>query len=64
MLIRLIERQQEELVDELCGPSYSRGYTYRRGSSYTKTLITGIGMVRFRVKKVIRRIDNTVRSPI
>jgi len=63
-LVRLIERWQEGLVDELCGPRYSRGHTYRRGGSYTKTLITGIGTVRFRVKRVIRRIDNTVRSPI
>ena len=63
-LVRLIERRQEELVDELCGPRYSRSHTYRRGGSYTKTLITGLGMVRFRVKRVIRRIDDTVRSPI
>ena len=63
-LMRLIERRQEELIYELCGPRYSRGHTYRRGGSYTKTLITGLGMVRFRVKRVIRRIDDKVRSPI
>jgi hypothetical protein len=63
-LVRLIEERQEELIYEMCGPRYSRGQRYRRGSSYTKTLITGIGMIRFRVRRVIRRIDDTVRSPI
>lgn len=63
-LVRLIERRQRELVDGLCGPRYSRGHLYRRGSSYTKRLITDLGEVVFRVEKVIRRSDGGVSSPI
>lgn len=63
-LIRLIELRQERLILRLCGPKYSRSYPYRRGGSYWKTLVTGIGKIRFRVKKVIRREDGRVFSPI
>jgi len=65
-LVRLIERRQEELVDELCGPRYCRGqgYRYRRGASYTKRLVTSLGEVRFRVARVVRRTDGRVYSPI
>ena len=63
-LVRLIEERQERVVQELCGPRYSRSHPYRRGSSYTKTLVTGIGTIRFKVKRVISKIDNSVSSPI
>jgi len=63
-LVRLIEERQEQLILQLCGPRYSRCYPYRRGGSYWKTLVTGIGRIRFRVKKVIRREDGRVISPI
>ena len=63
-LVWLVEQHQEMLIQELCGPKYSRSHEYRRGSSYFKTLTTGVGKVRFRVKRVIRRIDNAVKSPI
>ena len=63
-LVRLIEEEQERIIQKLCGPKYSRNHPYRRGSSYTKTLVTGIGTTRFKVKRVIRRTDNTVNSPI
>jgi len=63
-LVRLKERRPEELVDELRGPRYSRGHIYRRGGSYTKRLITSLGMIRFRVKRVVRRTDGKVYSPI
>lgn len=43
---------------------YSRSHPYRRGSSYTKTLVTGIETVRFKVERVISRTDNTVSAPI
>jgi hypothetical protein len=62
--VRLIERRQEELVEELCGPRYSRGYPYRRGGSYTKRLTTSLGMIKFRVKKVVSRTDGRAYSPI
>jgi hypothetical protein len=63
-LVRLIEERQEQLILQLCGPKYSRSHPYRRGGSYMKTLVTGIGEIRFRVKKVIRREDGRVFSPI
>ena len=63
-LVRLIESRQEELVDGLCGPRYGRGYPYRRGSSYTKRLVTGLGEIRFRVERVVRRTDGRVSSSI
>ena len=63
-LIRLIELRQERLILRLCGPRYSRSYPYRRGGSYWKTPVTGIGEIRFMVKKIIRREDGRVISPI
>ncbi len=63
-LVRLIEERQEWLVQRLCGPRYSRSHPYRRGSSYTKTLVTSIGAIGFRVKRVIRRVNGVVSSPI
>lgn len=63
-LVRLIEEKQKKLILQLCGPKYSRSHPHRRGSSYTKTLVTSLGTIRFKVKRVIRRTDNTVYSPI
>jgi len=63
-LIRLIEERQERIIQELCGPKYSRSHPYRRGSSYTKTLVTGMGTISFKVKRVISRIDRSVNTPI
>jgi len=63
-IIRLIGLRQERLILRLCGPRYSRSYPYRRGGSYWKTLVTGIGEIRFMVKKIIRREDGRVISPI
>ena len=63
-LTTLIERRQETLVEELCGPNYSRYHRYRRGGSYTKTLITCLGEIRFKAKKIIRRSDGKTSTPI
>jgi len=63
-LVRLIEGRQEELVYELCGPRYSRGHPYRRGGSYTRRLVTSLGEVRFKARKVVRRVDGRVYTPI
>jgi hypothetical protein len=63
-LVTLIERRQETLVEELCGPSYSRGRPHRRGSAYTKRLVTHLGEIAFKVKRIINRRDGGVRSPI
>ena len=56
-LINLIERRQEQIVEDLCGPRYGRGHPHRRGGTYTKTLVTFLGEIRFKAKKIIRRID-------
>ena len=63
-LVRLVEGRQEEVVDGLCGPRYSRGFPYRRGGAYAKRLVTSLGEVRFRVERVVRRTDGSVSSPV
>jgi len=63
-LVRSIEERQERLVQELCGPKYSRSHPYKRAGSYTKTLVTSLGNIRFKVKRVIKRADNSISSPI
>ena len=63
-LINLIERRQDQLVKELCGPKYSRRRPYRRGGSYTKRLVTFLGEITFTVKRIINRRNGGVRSPI
>ena len=63
-LVNLIERRQEQIVEELCGPSYSRDHSYRRGGSYTKTLVTYLGEIRFKAKKIVRRSDGKTSIPI
>lgn len=52
-LVNLIERRQEQIVEELCGHRYSRGRSYRRAYSYTKTLITGLSEIWFKTKKTL-----------
>jgi hypothetical protein len=63
-LVRLIEERREELILELCGPKYSRSHPYKRGGGYTKPLVTGVGAIRFTVKRVIRQTDGRTASPI
>jgi len=63
-LVRLIEERQEEIILELCGVKYSRSHPYKRGGSYTKTLVTSLGTIRFKVKRVTRRTDNRTSSPV
>gem|GEM_PF-2502377 len=63
-LVRLIEERQGQLIRELCGPKYSRSHPYKRAGSYTKTLVTSFGAIRFKVKRVIRRTDKSISSPI
>ena len=60
----LIEERQKQLIRSLCGPKYSRSHPYRRAGSYAKTLVTSIGAIRFKVKRVMRRTDNRIESPI
>ena len=63
-LITLIERRQKRFVEDLCGPRYSRGHSYRIGSSYTKTLVTGLGEIQFKDVKIIRRSGGQTNIPI
>ena len=63
-LVSLIERRQEKIVEELCGPRYSRGHPHRRGGTYTKTLVTCLGEITFKAKKIIRRSDGKTSTPI
>lgn len=63
-LVRLIEERQERIIGELGVPKYSRSHPYRRAGSYAKTLVTSIGAIRFKVKRVMRRTDNRIESPI
>ena len=51
-------------MEELCGLRYSRVHTHRRGSSYTKRLVTFLGEIRFKAKKTIKRSDGKTSTPI
>jgi len=62
--VRLIEERQEELILELCGPKYSRSHPYKRAGTYTKTLVTSLGTIKFKVKRVKGRKDGRTFSPI
>jgi len=63
-LVRLIEDHQERLVEELCGPRYSRGHPNRRGGTNTKSLVTCLGEIRFKAKKTIRLSDGKTATSI
>jgi len=63
-LVRLIEERQEELILELCGPKYSRSHPHKRAGTYTKPLVTSLGTIKFKVKRVKGRGDGGTFSPI
>jgi hypothetical protein len=63
-LVKQIQKRQEQIIMNLCGPKYSRDHSFKRAGSYAKTLITAIGTITFRVQKVKSRTDNTITSPI
>ncbi|MGB9914442.1 MAG: ISH6 family transposase [Candidatus Bathyarchaeales archaeon] len=63
-LVRQIQKRQEQIITQLCGPKHSRNYSFKRAGSYTKELVTAIGTVNFKVQKVKSRADNTINSPI
>jgi len=63
-LVKLIERHQKELVKGMYGPRYSRAHRYRSGGFYTKSLVTFLGEIRFNAKKINRRSDGKISSPI
>jgi len=57
-----IERRQEELLDRMCGPRYRPKGSCRRLGYYWKSIITSVGVVRFRAAKV--RADGRVIVPV
>ena len=65
-LVRQIKERQEQIIMQLCGPKYSRDYSFnfKRAGSYTKKLVTAMGTVSFKVQKVRSPAENTVSSPI
>jgi hypothetical protein len=63
-LVNQIQKRQEQIITQLCGPKYSRNHSFKRAGSYTKELVTAIGTANFKVQKVKSRADNTITSPI
>jgi len=52
------------MVFEHCGPKYSRGNPYTRGSKYDKRLVTPLGAIWFKVHRIVKRGTDDVVSPI
>jgi hypothetical protein len=54
-----LEKAQDELIQELCGPKYSRGEprNYRRAGTTRRTLVTRHGTIELRLVKV-RSLEN------
>jgi hypothetical protein len=63
-LTRQIENHQEALILSLCGPRYSRGHPYKRGSTYTKKLTTPLGTIQFNARRAIHRATGKTTTPI
>jgi transposase-like protein len=66
ILKAVLEKAQEELIQELCGPRYSRGGDrgFRRAGTAKRTLETRHGTVEFRLVKV-RSVENgSVMRPL
>lgn len=63
-LVKLIKKGQEQLTLQFCGPKYSRDHPFKRAGSYSKTIITSIGSITFKVQRIRNRKNSTVTSPI
>lgn len=65
-LVEAIEVYQERLLDELCGKKRKTNGTYRRAGSgrRLKTIVTTLGMVRFRTLKVKNHATGETLTPI
>jgi hypothetical protein len=65
-LINQIQKSQEQIIMQLCGPKYSRkhSFKFKRAGSYTKKVTTLLGNISLKVQKVRNRIDNSIASPI
>jgi len=65
-LLEAVEAYQERLLDELCGKKRKPNGTYRRAGSgrRLKTIVTTLGVVRFRTLKVKNRATGETLTPI
>jgi len=66
ILASVLEKAQEELIQELCGPRYSRGgdRNFRRAGTTRRTLETRYGTVEFRLVKVRSMENGSMMSPL
>ena len=62
----MLEKIQDELIQELCGPRYSRGGNtrFRRAGTAKRTLTTRHGTVEFRLVKVKSMENGSVMRPL
>jgi len=65
-LLEAVEAYQERLLDELCGKKRKPNGTYRRAGSgrRLKTIVTTLGVVRFRTLKVKNHATGETLTPI
>ena len=65
-LLEAVEAYQERLLDELCGKKRKPNGTYRRAGSgrRLKTIVTTLGVVRFRTLKVKNHATGETLAPI
>ena len=65
-LLEAVEAYQERLLDELCGEKRKPNSTYRRAGSgrRLKTIVTTLGVVRFRTLKVKNHATGETLTPI
>jgi transposase-like protein len=66
ILKAVLEKAQNELIQELCGPRYSRGgdRKFRRAGTAKRTLTTRHGTVEFRLVKVKSLENGSVMRPL
>ena len=62
----MLEKAQEELIQELCGPKYGRGgdTKFRRAGTAKRTLTTRHGTVEFKLVKVKSLENGSVMRPL
>ena len=65
ILKALLEKVQDELVEELCGRKYARGEDkkFKRAGTAERTLITRHGTIEFRLVKVKSHENGSILRP-
>lgn len=64
VLKTILERRQEELVNELCGPKHSRGYAFTRNGSKKRSVNTKLGSIGLRVNRVKNEKTGNTFKPL